>query len=194
MRLLVAFAIVIFVLGDAAAAAGPYEDGIAAFRRGDFGTAAQLWKPLADNGMAEAQNDLGSLYVNGIGVAHDEVEAVRLYRAAAEQGLARAQSNLGYQYEVGAGVPLNLDAALMWYRRGAEQGNPDAQFNLAGMYYKGKGVKQDFIIAYMWVSLAAAQGDREAIENRAFIASKMTPAQLAEGQRLAREWKPTPSR
>jgi TPR repeat protein len=164
MRLLVAFAVVIFLLGDTAAFAGPYEDGIAAFRRGDFGTAAQLWKPLADNGKAEAQNDLGSLYVHGAGVKRDDVEAVR----------------------------QDLAAALMWYRRGAEQGNADAQFNLAGMYYRGKGVSQDFTLAYMWVSLAAAKGDAEFIKNRDLIAAKMTPAQLAEGQRLVRDWKPTP--
>jgi TPR repeat protein len=194
MRLLVAFAVVIFLLGDAAAFAGPYEDGIAAFRRGDFGTAAQIWKPLADKGMAEAQNDLGSLYVHGAGVKRDDAEAVRLYRAAAEQGLAEAQSNLGMQYEIGAGVAQDLTAALMWYRRGAEQGNADAQFNLAGMYYRGKGVSQDFALAYMWVSLAAAKGDAEFIKNRDLIAAKMTPAQLAEGQRLVRDWKPTPPR
>jgi TPR repeat protein len=191
MRGLVALALIALLLGNAAAFAGPYEDGIAAARRSDFGTAAQLWKPLAENGMAEAQNNLASLYARGLGVTRDDAEAVRLYRAAAEQGLARAQSNLGYQYEIGAGVARDLDAALMWYRRGAEQGNTNAQFNLGAMYYKGQGVTQDFALAYMWFSLAAAQGDAQAVRNRSLIAGQMTAAQIAEGQRLVREWKPT---
>jgi TPR repeat protein len=194
MRWLVAFAVVAFLLGDAAAFAGPYEDAIAAARRADYGTAAQLWKQLADNGMAEAQNNLGSLYAHGAGVKRDDVEAARLYRAAAEQGLGEAQSNLGYLYEIGAGVPQDLNDALMWYRRGADQGNTNAQFNLAAMYYKGRGVTQDFTLAYMWVTLAAAKGDAEAIKNRGLMAAQMTPAQLAEAQRLARDWKPTPPR
>ena len=193
MRWLLAFALVAFLLGDAAFA-GPYEDGIAAARRGDYGTAAQLWKQLADNGMAEAQNNLGSLYARGAGVKQDDVEAARLYRAAAEQGLGEAQSNLGYLYEIGAGVPKDYSAALMWYRRGADQDNTNAQFNLAGMYYNGKGVPQDLTLAFMWVTLAATKGDMEAINNRALMATKMTPAQLAEAQRLARDWKPTPPR
>ena len=120
MRWLVAFAVLAFLLGDAAAFAGPYEDGIAAARKRDYDTAAQLWKQAADSGIAEAQNNLGSLYAHGVGVKHDDVEAARLYRAAAEQGLGEAQSNLGHLYEIGAGVPQDLNAALMWYRRGAE--------------------------------------------------------------------------
>jgi len=134
--------------------------------------------------MAEAQNNLGSLYARGAGVKQDDVEAARLYRAAAEQGLGEAQSNIGYLYEIGAGVPQDLNAALMWYRRGADQDNTNAQFNLAGLYYRGKGVKQDFTLAYMWVSLAAAKGDAEAIRNRSLMGAQMTPAQLAEAQRL----------
>src|SRR5262245_46577526 len=88
MRWLVAFALAALLLGEATALAGPYEDSLAAAKRGDYGTAAQIWKQLADNGMAEAQNNLASLYALGVGVKRDDVEAVRLYRAAAEQGLA----------------------------------------------------------------------------------------------------------
>ena len=191
MRRLVAFAVVTFLLGGAAFA-GPYEDGIAAARRGDYGTAAQLWKPLAETGMKEAQNNLGSLYARGAGVTQNDVEAARLYRAAAEQGLAEAQTNIGYLYEIGAGVPQDLAAALMWYQRSAAQDNTNAQVNLAAMYYQGRGVKKDLTQAYMWVTLAAAKGDAESVKNRTLMATQMTPAQLTEAQRLVHDWKPTP--
>ena len=74
----------------------------------------------------------------------------------------------------------------------AEQGDADAQLNLGVMYANGKGVPQDFILAHMWFNLAAAQGDARARKNSDKVASRMTPDQLSEAQRLAREWKPKP--
>jgi uncharacterized protein len=57
------------------------------------------------------------------------------------------------------------------------------------MYGTGHGVPQDYVIAHMWFNLAAASGDKEAAEVRDMLAAKMTPAQVAEAQKLAREWK-----
>ena len=65
-----------------------------------------------------------------------------------------------------------------------------AQFSLGVMYSKGRGVPQDYVQAHMWVNLAAAQGIEDARELRDILAELMTPAQIAEAQRLAREWKP----
>src|SRR5437762_9610739 len=87
------------------ALAGPFEDGVAAAYRGDYGTAARLWRPLAEAGVAIAQNNLGALYARGLGVKKDDAEATKWYLAAAQQGLADAESNMGYQYERGFGVP-----------------------------------------------------------------------------------------
>jgi hypothetical protein len=107
------------------AAAGPFEEGVAAYERGDYATALRLLRPLA------------------------------------EQGYASAQHNLGVAYGEGQGVP------------------------------------QDYVLAHMWFNLAASRfsGSEEeyrdkAVKNRDFVASKMTPAQLTEAQRLAREWRP----
>ena len=69
-----------FLALSAAAAAGPLEDAIAAYRRGDYATASQLWRPLADQGVARAQYDLGFMYANGQGVAKDWAEAAKWYR------------------------------------------------------------------------------------------------------------------
>jgi TPR repeat protein len=58
------------------------------------------------------------------------------------------------------------------------------------LYQAGQGVPQDFTLAHMWLNLAAAQGDSDAQKRRDELTEKMTPAQIADAQRLAREWKP----
>jgi TPR repeat protein len=77
-------------------------------------------------------------------------------------------------------------------RAAAEQGNARAQTNLGDMYANGRGVPQDYILAHMWFNLAAAQGDGDATKGRDMVEKKMTRAQIAEAQRLTREWKPKP--
>ena len=91
-------------------------------------------------------------------------------------------------YENGEGVAQDYAEAVRWYRLAAEQGYANAQINLGGMYYNGEGVPQDYVQAHMWSNLAAAQGNANAVANRDIAASLMTPAQIAEAQRLAREW------
>ncbi|MGB8058493.1 MAG: hypothetical protein WCF75_17985 [Pseudolabrys sp.] len=79
----------------------------------------------------------------------------------------------------------------------AEQGDANAQYNLGVFYDNGLGVPQDKVRAYMWFNLSAAQGRDGAAAFRDLIARRMTPAQIAEAQKLAREWKPntqSPSR
>jgi len=80
--------------------------------------------------------------------------------------------------------------ALKWFRKAAEQGNALAQFSLGAMNATGKGVRQDFVEAHKWSNLAAAHGNKKAAKLRDRIAKKLTPAQIVEAQRLAREWKP----
>ncbi len=64
------------------------------------------------------------------------------------------------------------------------------------MYHNGQGVPQDYVQAHKWYNLAAATSTdkinrEQAVTNRDFMAGKMTPAQVAEAQKLALEWKPT---
>ena len=87
--------------------------------------------------------------------------------------------------------------ALRLFRPLGEQGNASAQYNLGVMYALGQGVPRDNVQAYMWFDLAAARFSApeeeyrdQAVIDRDFVASKMTPAQIAEAQRLAREWRP----
>jgi hypothetical protein len=178
-----------------AAFAGPLEDAVAAYRRGDYATALGLWHPLAEQGDAEAQFDLGVLYESGQGVLRNDAEAIKWYRKAAEQGDAVAQFNLGIMYAKGGGVLQNDGEAAHWYRLAADQGLAGAQFNLGMMHADGKGVRQDYVQAFMWLNQAASQlpalgkGQRNTtVDARDVVASKMTPVQVTEAQELALEW------
>ena len=77
--------------------------------------------------------------------------------------------------------------------RAAEQGDATAQVNLGVLYNNGQGVPQNYVQAHMWYNLAAAQGADISVQartNRDGVVARMTPAQIAEAQRLAIEWKP----
>ena len=193
MRLL-KLLLVLFVCAGGPAVAGPFEDAIAAHDKGDFATALRLFRPLAEQGKSSALFNLGLMYRKGEGVPQDYAAAVSLYRKAANQGHAGAQNNLGSMYEHGLGVPQDYAAAVSWYRKGAEQRDAVAQNNLGVMYAKGHGVPQDYVLAHMWFNLAAAQSYETAVKNRDLAVSNMTPAQIAEAQKLAREWKPKTGR
>jgi len=169
-------------------AAGPLEDGLEAAERRDYATAIRLWRPLADRGDADAQHNLGFMYERGHGVTGDHAVAVSWFRKAADQGFAAAQLSLGVLYENGLGVPQDFTTAVSWYRKAADQGNTAAQLNLGIMYDNGWGVAQNYVMAYMWFSLAAAMGDKDAARNRDVDSAKLTPAQIAEAQSLARQW------
>jgi TPR repeat protein len=93
----------------------------------------------------------------------------------------------------------NLAEAIIWYRRAAAQGDVDAQIVLAAAYEDGIGVPQDYVEAHKWFNLAASGVSYEDMRDdfrkrRDAIAQRMTPAQVAEAQKLAREWKPKPER
>ena len=188
----------LFCTAAVPACSNRYEDASAAYERGDYATAFRLMKPLAEQGYAKAQYNLGVMYHKGEGVPADHAEAVKWFRKAAEQGYAKAQYNLGVMYRIGDGVPQDNTETMKWYRKAAEQGIADAQYFLGVAFDSGQGVSQDSVQAYMWYSLAASRlSEAEAekremvLMSRGVIASRMTPEQLEKAQRLAREWKPT---
>jgi TPR repeat protein len=177
-----------------AAVAGPFEDANAALQREDYATAYRLFRSLADSGNVFAQGIIGIMYAKGQGVPQNDAEAVKWYRLAADQGNAAAQLSLASMYSKGRGVPQSDAEAVTWYRRAADQGEAWAQTNLGAMYARGQGVPRDYVTAYMWFDLSAAQGDQVAVSDRDAAARRMTPEQIAEAQKLAREWKPKPER
>ena len=165
--------------------AGPYEDAEAAYNRGDLETAVRMWRPLAAQGNALAQYNLGLMYGNGRGVVQDHKEAVKWYRLAADQGNAQAQFVLGAMYKVGEGVVQDYKEAVKWYRLAADQGNAQAQFVLGVMYEYGRGVPQNYVRAHMWYNLSASNRYSHASKHRDDVATKMTSAQIAQAQEMA---------
>ncbi len=108
--------------GFAQPAQADFADGLAAYDGGDYRTAFEQWRALAEAGDAEAQTALAGLYAAGQGTPEDAAEALRWYRRAAEQGDAVAQQNLGELYESGRGVARDLVSAYLWLSLAAEQG------------------------------------------------------------------------
>lgn len=121
----------------------------------------------------------------------DYQTALRLLRPLAAQGDASAQFTLGVMYAFGQGVPQDYAEAVKWFHLAADQGDTSARSFLGYMYENGQGLPQNYVQAYMWYDLAIAAGDNDAIEYRDVVSAKMTPEQIAEAQKLAREWKPT---
>lgn len=179
------------------AAAGPLEDGIAAYNRGDPKAALKLWQPLAEAGNPDAQVNIGVLHANGEGVPQSYSEAMIWYRKAADQGDVFALNNLGLMYMRGQGVTPSDSMAVQLYRQAAEENFAPAQFNLATMYAQGRGVEKDRAEAYKWVTLAIAAyapGDddkRDAAEDmRAYLEREMTAVERGAGEQRAHDWKP----
>ena len=106
-----------------------YQKGVEAYKNGDYATALREWRPLAEQGDAGAQTNLGVMYGNGEGVTQDYKEAVKWYRKAAEQGYAMAQNNLGLMYYNGDGVLEDDVYAHMWLNIAASNGHDGAMEN-----------------------------------------------------------------
>ncbi|MFY7760998.1 tetratricopeptide repeat protein [Aquidulcibacter sp.] len=171
------------------AAMTEYLGALEAYEKGDYKAAFRVIERYAIQGDPNAQYKLGVMYYLGNGVPQDFATAAIWYRRAAEQGSPSGQRGLGGLYYVGQGMPQDYESAAMWYRRAAEQGDRSAQRSLGHLYYMGFGVPQDFVLAHKWSNLAAANGDPMAPGTRNLVAKKMSPGQIAEAQRLAREWR-----
>lgn len=167
----------------------PMVDAIAALKRGDNDAAIRIAFPLANRGDAAAQKLLGAMYYSGRGVTQDYAKSAEWYSMAANQGDAAAQTMLGTLCTLGRGVPQDYAKAVEWFGKSANQGDSAGQDFLGQSYEGGIGVPQDYVLAYMWFNLAAARLNL-ASEHRDAIATKMTSEQIAEAQKLTREWKP----
>jgi TPR repeat protein len=131
------------------------------------------------------------MYEDAEGVPRDYAEAVKWYRLSADQGLADAQYKLGVMYVNGRGVPKDYSEAARLYHLAADQGNGNGQLALGSAYAAGKGVPKDYAQAYFWFTLAAVHAGNPVVAKlRDWVEKNLTPEQVAEAQRLAREWKP----
>ena len=122
MRTLFIIPLVLMSLVSFPSWSADFNKGLTAAHNGDFATALKEWKPLAEQGDADAQYNLGSMHKKGRGVPQNYKEAVKWYRLAAEQGLVEAQYNLGWMYGSGAGVVQDFIYAHMWWNIAASNG------------------------------------------------------------------------
>jgi uncharacterized protein len=169
--------------------ADDYQDGMDAFGRKNYKTAHKLLLPSAEQGVVNAQVNLGTMYYEGHGVPQDYKEAAKWFRLSAKQGNVAGQYNLGLMYRRGHGVPQDYKEAAKWFRLPAEQGFAPTQGHLGLMYAKGEGVLQDYVLAHMWLNLCGSDGIKECVGNRNMLEKKMTPSQIAKAQEMARNWK-----
>ena len=156
----------------------------------DNNEAVKWYRKSAEQGNNCAKYSLGGMYIEGRGVPQDCNEAVKWWTKSAEQEGACAENSLnslGRIYYEGQCVIKNYEKAFKWYTKAAEHGYPGGQCGLGLMYEKGNGVPEDYVQAYKWYILAAAQGWRIYGDS---LKQHMTPEQIAEAQRLAKEFRP----
>ena len=147
----------------------------------------------AESGTAEDTYNLGMRFERGIVVRQNYPEAARWYRLSAMQAFPDAQYKLCELSEQGRGLPQDYQEALRWCGLAADQGHGPAMFMLGRLYHTGHGVPRDVVRAHMWYNLASAYGYEEGKRWRDRLAAdddalQMTREQVAEAQKLAREW------
>ena len=169
--------------------------GLAAYQHGEYLQAFRQLDPLAIGGDPVAQYMVARMYLAGQGVPRDAADGLRWLRKAAHSGLASAEYQLAARYQFGIDLPQDYARAAAWYRKAADRGFAAAQFRLGILYMNGLGVARNPIAAHMWLNLAIAQLPPGPLRDAAAklredLALKMSAAQVAQAQLLAREWRP----
>ena len=135
-----------------------FVNGRKALKESRLADALRLIGRAASLELPEAQNEMGVMYVSGIAVVRDDVEAMRWFRLAVSGGNTSAQANLGLMLEQGRGIAMDQAQAVRWYRLSADKGNALGQYQLGRVYFEGRGVNRDPEEAVRLYRLSAAQG------------------------------------
>jgi uncharacterized protein len=142
-------------------------------------------KKAALQGNREAQNNLGTAYLYGVGVKQGDFEAVTWYRRAAEQGLADAQYNLGHMYD----QKQDYKEAIRLYEMSVEQGNKDGMVDLGWMYEHGEGVNKNLIKATALYFLASERGNEGTRVRMNNLLRTMSSSEAQEVRQWIDAWK-----
>lgn len=134
----------------------------------DFEKATYWYKKAAEQGHAEAQNNLGASYKGGNGVEKDVTQAIFWYEKSAQQGIPTAQANLAITYEYGQGVPVDMPRAIHWYEKAAASGEQRARFNLARLHTLDQVPVPDYAMALAIYNDAISRGDNKAFSFLAY--------------------------
>ncbi len=159
-----------------------FERGMKAYKSGNYGTAFETLLPLAQRGMAIAQDYVGLMYYEGQGVIRDYGKAAQWCQKAADQGNVAAMVNLGIFYRDGKGVPRDYVKAREYFRMAGMRNDPDAQNNLGAMLANGQGGPKDLVEAYAWLSLADDLKQPTAKSNLEAVRKMMTQKQIGDGE------------
>lgn len=164
------------------------DKGLEAFANGDYAGALAEFRPLAEQGNADAQFYVGGMYNKGHGVLQDYRRAVKWFELSAQQGHLRAQYQLAGMYLSEDEFTQDYERGVQWARLAAEEGLADAQALLGLAYVDGRGVKTDYIRGHMWLNIAKANGIGERTMGvKSLIEEDMTRAQIEKALDLAHE-------
>lgn len=161
-RLRTALLFALFSLSAATAYADEVSIGADLYAEKDYSAAAAVFKKAADKGNADAQFNLGLMYLNGEGVEQDYRQARIWFEQSAAKGNVRAEVNLGRLYAKAKGVAPNYGMAATWYRKAADQGYADGQYSLGVLYLNGISVPRDYARARELFQQAADQNNASA--------------------------------
>lgn len=128
--------------------------------------------------------------IEGYGVTQDEKQAVYWYEQAAQKGHAEAQFSLAHLYAAGRGVPHDEEQAVRWTRASAGRGYAPAQAALGARYARAQGMERDDKRAYFWLTIAYLHGEKSVEKLRGEEAAKLSPEDVASGDKAAQNWKP----
>lgn len=154
------------------------DEAHAAMKRRDYPAAIRAYLNASEHSVA--QNNLGVIYRDGLGVARNDTGAVLWFRRSAEQGDAYGQHNLGRMYSENGGASKSDSIAIDWFRKSAEQGYPPAQAQLGYRYARGLGVEKNDTLALSWFLKSANQGDA--------LAQSAVGAIYADGLLVQQDW------
>ena len=166
--------------------------------RSQCGEMLEWYKKAADQGYQPAQRALANNLRYG---KNNYGEAAKWFRMAAKQQDAYSEFQLGLLYEEGKGVPRDGIEARNWFqlaldhsRNRAERGEGESQFIIGLIYKNGFSVPRNYVTAYMWLTLAASKGIGSARTNIHDLEGRMPAEQIAEAQKLAKNWLPGDAR
>lgn len=162
-----------------------YLKGLEHQSNGEYALALAAFNTAADNGVVEAMNELGHVYLNGRGVDQNDTQAFEMFKLAADQGLSHAQISLATMYSNGRGTVINHEEALRLNALAATQSEPQAQANLGIIYYFGRGTEENWEKAMIFFRMAADQGHAQAQYNlgKMFENGRATPKDEKEAFR-----------
>lgn len=167
-----------------APAAADVKAGVDAWGRGDWSRAVAEWRPLAIQGDADAQFNLGQAYKLGRGVPIDNIQALTWFKRAADQGHLQAEDNYG----IGLFQANRKAEAQPYLERSANRGEPRAQLVLGTMLFNGDGVKADYPRAYALMTRASQAGLPSASQSLSQMDGFITPADRERGLQLAQQY------